>query len=83
MNIFKSMLTRQTDIREVDTIESWMVTWCSRYGSFTYPDPKNEAIVFTEKESAIEFAESLKEANKLLRNTVGINLKVSRCGSND
>ena len=52
----------------VQAVETWEVRWQSRYGTYSY-DTKNEVMVFTSEEDAKKFADALKDAFKLTRNT--------------
>ena len=56
------------DTKEVKGCEVWVVMWKSRYGSY-YGNYEQKAKAFLNEESAKIFAESLKEAQKLLQYT--------------
>lgn len=65
LNIFKKGHTTLTS-----DIETWVVRWNKRYGSFSN-DYEEVAQFFTKKEEAKDFADSLRCANKLLGHTSG------------
>lgn len=54
--------------KDITAIETWVVQWESIYGGCSFADVKKRYQSFNNKESAIEFAQRLKEAHKLLRN---------------
>ena len=56
------------ETREVEVIQSWAVTWYSRYGEW-YENLRKETEFFFSEEEANAFAESLRKAFKLLRHT--------------
>jgi len=56
------------DIKEVRAVQMWEVRWISRYGSY-HQDIQKELECFTSEEEAKEFATSLRNAFKLVRNT--------------
>lgn len=63
------------ETKYVDAVQLWIVTWHSRCGEF-YMNVVKEHEAFTSKEAAYDFAESLKKAHILLRNTSGTSVKV-------
>lgn len=63
LRIFKKGHTTLTS-----DIETWVVRWNQRYGSFS-SDYKEVAQFFSNKEEAKAFADSLKRAIKLLGHT--------------
>ena len=54
--------------KEVEGCEVWLVMWQGRYGSY-HDQHEQKAKAFLNEESAKIFAESLKEAQKLLQYT--------------
>lgn len=65
--------------RETDAVQLWEVRWTSRYGEYHYcTKPEMEA--FTSPEAADEFAESLRNAFKLIRHTDGTKVTVRKVG---
>ncbi len=56
-------------------VETWVVRWNQRYGEF-FGDYNEAVQVFTSKEEAVEFANTLKKANKLLGHTENALTKV-------
>ena len=62
INIFKS------GTKELASgVDTWVVEWTSRYGRY-YADTQKRYQVFTNKEEADEFADSIKRAHKLIGN---------------
>lgn len=55
-------------VKEVETVQLWVVTWYSRYGPYS-GDVQKEYEAFTSEEEANTFAESLRNAFKLIRHT--------------
>jgi hypothetical protein len=67
---FTKKLTVPTtnDVKEVDTVQTWQVRWLSRndkWHSSLFP----ELEVFLSEKDANDFADSLRNAYKLVRNT--------------
>jgi hypothetical protein len=56
------------EMTEVDTIQTWRVTWTSRYGIWS-ENIRTEVEFFFSEEEAKDFKNSLDAANRLLRNT--------------
>ncbi len=63
--------------KEVETIQMWRVTWYSRYGEFSHLTRK-QVEIFTNKEDAENFKESLVNAFKLIRHTCGNSLSLKK-----
>ena len=59
-------LTNKT--RDIEVAQTWEVRWKSRYGDFS-GCLRPEVEVFTSKEEAVKFKESLEAAAKLLKYT--------------
>ena len=63
------------DPARFDNITNWEVRWKSRSGDFS-SDVRSEVAGFTSKETATEFAQTLKDAHKMLRNTNRIGIGI-------
>lgn len=63
--------------KDAEGAEVWLVSWNARYGEYS-SDIKRIAKAFLLEEDAIAFAESLKQAQKLLHNTNDIHIKIAR-----
>lgn len=77
MNFRKIFAPKSNELREIKVVATWLVRWHSRhnaYSSGTTP----EVEVFTSRESAEEFAHSLRAAFRLLRHTSGTEITVTR-----
>ena len=70
MKLIEKINTIVTGVRtkEVKGCEVWLVMWKGRYGSYNQ-QCEQKAKAFLNEESAKIFAESLKEAQKLLQYT--------------
>lgn len=77
MNLIKKILKKpeSDELKEVDALEVWVVTWKSRQGGCSY-DVTKEFEAFTNKDLAEEYAESLRNAFKLIRHTSENRVKV-------
>lgn len=67
-------------VRELNSdVETWVVRWNSRYGSFS-GDNKEQVQVFTDFEEAKAFKAELERANKLLKHTASdiTNFKIEK-----
>lgn len=63
--------------KEVKSVQYWKVCWQSRYDSYSWgTSPEME--VFLSKEEAERFAESLRNAFKLIRHTSGNQVTVKK-----
>ena len=66
---FKKIFAPQTNkLKEIDAVQTWVVSWVSRYGSYS-GDTKKEFEVFTDEAVANEYAQSLRNAFALIRHT--------------
>lgn len=63
--------------KEAKGAEVWIVSWEARFGDYK-GDTKRVAKAFLLEEDAEQFAQSLKDANKLLQNTNGICLTIKK-----
>lgn len=63
--------------KEAKGFEAWTVTWYARYGEY-HGDWKIVAKTFLSEEDAEKFAESLKEAKRLLQYTENIGIKITK-----
>ena len=61
--------------KEVEGCEVWLVMWKGRYGSY-FEEYGQKAKAFLNEESAKIFAESLKEAQKLLQYTEDLGITI-------
>jgi len=68
MDIFKWLRIPTGETKEVKAYENWAVRYKSRHGNFS-GDTRPEAEFFTNEEDAKAFAEQLKAAFKLVKNT--------------
>lgn len=68
MNIVKyvTSLFEVKETREVECAKAWMVSWDARYGSYS-GDWKRVSKAFLNQDDAEAFAQSLKDAQKLLQ----------------
>jgi hypothetical protein len=78
MNLFfkKTSVPVSNEMKEVDAVQLWQVTWWSRHGEYS-SDLEKEFEVFTSEKEANEFAEALRAAYKLVRHTsrIGVNVE--------
>ena len=58
-------------------VDTWIVEWTRRYGKFS-DDTEQCYQAFTNKEEAEDFADSIRRANKLIGNTSGTYVSVSK-----
>lgn len=58
-------------------VDTWVVEWTRRYGQFS-GDTKQCYQSFTNKEEAENFADSIRRAHKLIGNTSGTHVSVSK-----
>lgn len=66
---FKKLTVPTTnDVEEIDTVQTWQVRWLSRHDKW-HDSLRPELEVFLSEEAANLFAESLRNAYKLVRNT--------------
>ena len=70
----------QTNVKNVDAVKLWIVTWYSRNGKYS-GDIEKEYEAFASEEAANEFVESIKKAYALLRHTSGTEVNVYTKGS--
>jgi hypothetical protein len=54
---------------ELEGIRTWTVRWESKRGNYPYTTKRPEVQMFTNKEDANHFAQSLRDAFKLIRHT--------------
>jgi hypothetical protein len=57
----------------------WEVRWESRHGHYS-GNVRSEVAAFTTRATAEAFAQTLRDAHKILRNTVEIKIKVTKVG---
>lgn len=62
-------------VKDAEGAKVWMVSWDARYGEFS-GEKERVAKAFLNYEDAEAFADSLKEAKKLLKYTERINITI-------
>jgi hypothetical protein len=67
---FKKLIMPTGGKKEVDAVKTWTVRWTSRYGEYS-GHTQEEVEVFTDEDTAKEYAEQLTAAFKFLRYTSG------------
>lgn len=79
MNIFiRSLIVpRSNETKTIDVAQLWDVRWNSRHGEYS-GDIRPQLECFTSEEAADAFAESLRNAFKLIRTTSGNNVFVTK-----
>ena len=70
-------LPESNNVKEIKTIQTWRVTWYSRYGRYS-TDTRQEVEIFTSEEEAMFFKNSLIQAYSLIRHTSGNSVKLER-----
>ena len=82
MNIVKyiTSLFEVKETRQVECAKVWMVSWDARYGSYS-GETKRASKAFLNENDAQDFAQSLKDAQKLLqyKEYLGINVEEQKC----
>lgn len=76
----KLIVPSSTDVRELESVQTWEVRWTSRHGDFS-TDIKAEMEVFTSEEDATYFAKALRAAFNLTRITNRDEVKVRKTES--
>lgn len=71
INIFKD------GIKEIEGIDTWVVSWWRRYGEFRQDEEKCYQ-AFTSKEDAIALKESIEKAHKLIGNTYKTYVEITK-----
>lgn len=80
MNFIKKLLSMPTgQTKTVDAAEVWVVSWKSRHGNF-HSDTYRKAEAFFSNETANEFVQRLKDAQRFLGNTHSIDIRVRKQG---
>ena len=72
INIFKKGVKQLTS-----GMDTWIVEWTRRYGQYS-GDTEQCFQAFTSKEEAEEFADSIRRAHKLIGNTSGNRVYVTK-----
>lgn len=72
INIFKTGTKQLTS-----GVDTWIVEWTRRYGPCS-TDTQQRYQAFTNKEEAEEFANSIRRAHKLIGNTSGTYVSVTK-----
>ena len=77
MNIVKyiTSLFEVKETRQVECAKVWMVSWDARYGSYS-GEWKRVSKAFLNQDDAQAFAQSLKDAQKLLQYKEGLGITV-------
>lgn len=75
--MFFKKLTVPTDnsTKQVEVVQTWEVRWRSRHGQYS-GNTRDECEIFTNKDEAHSFAESLRNAFKLIRHVGSDTIKV-------
>ena len=73
----KLTVPETNDTIEIESIQLWKVQWTSRYGEFS-GHTSQEFEAFTSEREANDFAESLRNAFKLIRHTSGNTVTVTK-----
>jgi len=71
----KTTVPKTNETKEVDAVQLWIVKWLSRYDQYS-SSTKTEFEAFTDENKANEFAQSLRNAFKLIRHTSDTNVIV-------
>jgi hypothetical protein len=66
----KLIVPESNETKEVDVAQTWEVRWESRHGEYS-GDTQPEMEVFTSREEAEAFAQSLRNAFQLIRHSSG------------
>lgn len=71
MNLWfkKTTVPLSNETKVIDTVQLWQVDWKSWKGEYPFMRVTPEIEVFTSEEEANSFAESLRQAFKLVRQT--------------
>ena len=82
MGVFNFLKKKETVIdsyntREVDGATIWMVSWDARNGEYS-DDKKRAAKAFFNENDAVNFAQSLKDAQKLLQYKENICIRIEK-----
>lgn len=77
MNLFKWLKIPTGATKEVKAYENWAVRYTSRVGNCSW-DVKPEAEFFTNEQDARDFAEQLRAAFKLVKNTVDNRVTITK-----
>jgi hypothetical protein len=76
--IFKKLFTtKDSSIKEVQAVQTWVVSWYSRYGSYS-GDVSKEFEVFTDLAIAEQFQKDLEAAFSLIRHTSGTSVVLKK-----
>lgn len=74
---FKKLSVPKTnEVKEIDAVQLWEVRWTSRYDKW-HSSLQPEMECFTSEELANSFADSLRAAFKLVRNTSSVETNVT------
>jgi hypothetical protein len=78
---FKKLTTPKTnETKQTDAVQMWEVRWRSRHGEYS-SDTRPELEAFTSEADAEAFAESLKAAYRLTRNTSGNRVELRKAAT--
>lgn len=64
----KKIVPKSNETEHIEAVKLWYVSWVSRHGRF-FDDTSKEIEAFPREEDANRFAESLRNAFKLIRHT--------------
>jgi len=73
----KSLFFRDRTETQINEVQVWQVRWTSRHGSYS-ADTKQEVRAFVSEKEAIEFADALKDAFRLIKHTSGNNVLIEK-----
>ena len=66
-----------SETEEIKGLETWVVSWYSRYGAYSH-DVEKCYQAFTSKENAIKFKKALEDAFKFIKHTHGDEVELKR-----
>lgn len=68
LKTIKKIFIRDEQKQELEGLETWIVSWTARYGTFS-SDTRPVAQFFTNKSDATDFAKALEDAFTLVQNS--------------
>lgn len=78
MNWFKKLVSAPSgQTVNLEGLETWMVSWTSRHGVYSC-DTRLQFQAFTNSEDAEHFAQSLRDAFRLVKHTAQTDVRVER-----
>lgn len=76
-NFKKLLVPKSLDTTTVETIQTWRVTWTSRYGPW-HDSTQEEVEIFTNEQQAKNFSIALENAFSLIRHTCGTTVTIKK-----